>query len=84
MPKRPGRVLNRLENVILRSFASPEAFKSFSFQSFIANLISLNSVGDVKRLYRMRPESSKEDQLEINALEFLDAIPIESMRRYGY
>jgi hypothetical protein len=40
--------------------------------------------GYAKRLYRMRPESSKEDQLEINALECLDAIPIESMRRYGY
>ena len=30
----------------------------------------------------MKPESSKEDQLEINALESLDAIPIESMRKY--
>ena len=38
--------------------------------------------GYVKRLYRMKPESSKEAQLEINALECLDAIPIESIRRY--
>ena len=38
--------------------------------------------GYAKRLYRMKPESSKEDHLEINALECLDAIPIESMRKY--
>ena len=35
--------------------------------------------GYAKWLYWMKPESSKEDQLEINALECLDAIPIESM-----
>jgi hypothetical protein len=38
--------------------------------------------GYAKWLYLMKPESSKEDQLKINALECLDAIPIELMRRY--
>ena len=35
-----------------------------------------------KWLYQIKPESSKKDQLKINALECLDAIPIESMKKY--
>src|SRR6266568_2896727 len=35
-------------NPILRFFVNLEAFKSFSFQIFIANLISLNSAGDMQ------------------------------------
>lgn len=38
--------------------------------------------GYAKRLYRMFPESSREDVLEKNALEALDAVPLESMRRW--
>ena len=38
--------------------------------------------GYAKRLYCLNPESSREDHLERNALTALDAIPLESMRRY--
>ena len=38
--------------------------------------------GYAKRLYRLNPESSREDHLERNALTALDAIPLDSMRRY--
>ncbi|PPQ84819.1 hypothetical protein CVT24_013253, partial [Panaeolus cyanescens] len=39
--------------------------------------------GYAKRLYRLLPESSREDALEKNALASLDQIPIEMMRRFG-
>jgi hypothetical protein len=39
--------------------------------------------GYAKRLYRLNPESTREDQLEKNALTALDAIPLISMRRYA-
>ena len=38
--------------------------------------------GYAKRLYRLREPSSKEDVLEKNATECLDAIPLITMRRY--
>jgi hypothetical protein len=38
--------------------------------------------GYAKRLYRLNPESSREDHLQRNALAALDAIPLESMRRF--
>ncbi|RXW17174.1 hypothetical protein EST38_g8683 [Candolleomyces aberdarensis] len=37
--------------------------------------------GYAKRLYRLNPESSREDVLEKNTLEALDAVPLVSMRR---
>jgi hypothetical protein len=40
--------------------------------------------GYAKRLYRLNPESSREDALERNALAALDAVPLISMRRYAY
>jgi hypothetical protein len=38
--------------------------------------------GYAKRLYRLNPESSREDHLERNALAALSAVPLKSMRRY--
>ncbi|THU98051.1 hypothetical protein K435DRAFT_661731 [Dendrothele bispora CBS 962.96] len=38
--------------------------------------------GYSKRLYRFYPQSSREDVLQKNAVECLDAIPIESIRRF--
>lgn len=37
--------------------------------------------GYAKRLYRLNPPSSREEQLEKNALEALNAVPLVSMRR---
>jgi hypothetical protein len=37
--------------------------------------------GYAKRLYRLNPESSREDVLERNSLAALDAVPLVSMRR---
>ncbi|PPQ68183.1 hypothetical protein CVT24_005070, partial [Panaeolus cyanescens] len=39
--------------------------------------------GFAKRLYRMAPESSREDALEKNALDSLQSIPLETMRRFA-
>ncbi|THU95070.1 hypothetical protein K435DRAFT_819824 [Dendrothele bispora CBS 962.96] len=38
--------------------------------------------GYSKRLYRFYPESRREDDLKRNALECLDAVPLESIRRF--
>jgi hypothetical protein len=37
--------------------------------------------GYAKRIYRLNPESSREDALERNALEALSSIPLITMRR---
>jgi hypothetical protein len=39
--------------------------------------------GYAKRIYRLNPESSREDVLERNALAALESIPLESMRRFS-
>jgi hypothetical protein len=39
--------------------------------------------GFAKRIYRLNPESSREDQLEKNVLAALQAIPLVSMRRFA-
>ncbi|RDB25331.1 hypothetical protein Hypma_007565 [Hypsizygus marmoreus] len=39
--------------------------------------------GYAKRIYRLNPDSSREDVLERNALAALDAVPLESMRRFA-
>ena len=35
-----------------------------------------------KRVYRLNPESSREDVLEKNTLGALEQVPLESMRRF--
>ncbi|TFY52291.1 hypothetical protein EVJ58_g10102 [Rhodofomes roseus] len=39
--------------------------------------------GSAKRTYRLNPPSSKEEDLQRNVLNALEAVPIESMRRYA-
>jgi hypothetical protein len=39
--------------------------------------------GYAKRIYRLNPESSREDHLEKFALAALDSIPLASMRRFA-
>ena len=39
--------------------------------------------GYAKRIYRLYPESSREDILESNALKALGSVPLESMRRFA-
>ncbi|KAJ2923502.1 hypothetical protein H1R20_g13591, partial [Candolleomyces eurysporus] len=39
--------------------------------------------GYAKRLYRLNPESSREDVLEKNTLEAVDGVPLVSMRRFA-
>ena len=39
--------------------------------------------GFAKRIYRLNPESSREDQLEKNALDALEAVPLTSMRKFA-
>ena len=38
--------------------------------------------GYAKRIYRLNPESSRDDNLEKYAIEALDSIPLETIRRY--
>ena len=39
--------------------------------------------GYAKRLYRLCPESSQEDQLEKNTLHSLEEIPLDTMRKFA-
>jgi len=39
--------------------------------------------GYAKRIYRLNPESSREDVLERNALSALEAVPLDSMRKFA-
>ncbi|KAF7329468.1 hypothetical protein MKEN_00209100 [Mycena kentingensis (nom. inval.)] len=39
--------------------------------------------GYAKRLYRLNPESSREDALERNTIAAIDAVPLDSMRRFA-
>ncbi|KAF8161627.1 hypothetical protein B0H34DRAFT_796383 [Crassisporium funariophilum] len=39
--------------------------------------------GYAKRVYRLNPESSREDQLEKNTLAALEAVPLKSMRKFA-
>ncbi|KAJ7742017.1 hypothetical protein B0H16DRAFT_1323496 [Mycena metata] len=38
--------------------------------------------GYAKRIYRLNPESSREDALERNTLDALEQVPLDSMRRF--
>ena len=39
--------------------------------------------GYAKRVYRLNPPSSREDQLEKNTLAALEAVPLKSMRKFA-
>ncbi|KAF8057784.1 hypothetical protein FPV67DRAFT_1429646 [Lyophyllum atratum] len=69
---------------LLETHCAARGFKIIFLPKFHCELNFIEQCwGYAKRLYRLFPESSKEDMLEKNALEALDAIPIESMRRFA-
>ena len=47
------------------------------------NFIEQCHWGYSKRLYRLNPESSREDHLERNMLAALEAVPLQSMRKFA-
>ena len=96
MPKRPGFLQKRTANLLngAKRFleqSSPSvteiAFNSRGFEIYFLPKFhcELNFIeqcwGFAKRVYRLNPESSREDVLKRNAIAALDAVPIESMRR---
>jgi hypothetical protein len=70
-------------DTILETTCNARGFKVIFLPKFHCELNFIEQCwGYAKRIYRLNPESSREDHLERNALAALDAIPLESMRRY--
>ncbi|KAG6825613.1 hypothetical protein H0H92_003057 [Tricholoma furcatifolium] len=47
-------------------------------------VMALNACwGYAKRVYRLNPESSREDQLVKNSIDALEAVPLDSTRRFA-
>jgi hypothetical protein len=68
---------------ILSSICKARGFRVIFLPKFHCELNFIEQCwGYAKRLYRMSPESSREDHLEDNALNALAAIPLATMRRY--
>ncbi|KAF8193235.1 hypothetical protein K438DRAFT_1589672 [Mycena galopus ATCC 62051] len=63
-----------------RSIVQSEAMRLFFFQKL--NFIE-QCWGYAKRIYRMFPESSEEEELEQNMLKALDSVPLASMCRFA-
>nr|GAT58937.1 predicted protein [Mycena chlorophos] len=55
---------------------------SFDSGSFPVSRLAFSLWGYAKRLYRLKPESSKEDKLEENTLDALANVPLIFMRKY--
>ncbi|KIL55567.1 hypothetical protein M378DRAFT_188659 [Amanita muscaria Koide BX008] len=71
-------------NTILEAACNARGFKVMFLPKFHCELNFIEQCwGYAKRLYRLNPESSREDHLKRNALAALDAIPLESMRRFA-
>jgi hypothetical protein len=69
-------------DTILETTCSARGFQVIFLPKFHCELNFIEQCwGYAKRLYRLNPESSREDHLERNALAALKAIPLESMRR---
>jgi transposase len=70
-------------DTILEATCNARGFKVIFLPKFHCELNFIEQCwGYAKRIYRLNPESSREDHLERNALAALDAIPLETMRRY--
>lgn len=71
-------------DTILDTTCKRRGFKLIFLPKFHCELNFIEQCwGYAKRLYRLNPESSREDHLERNALTALNAIPIASMRRFA-
>lgn len=69
---------------ILESACKARGFRVIFLPKFHCELNFIEQCwGYAKRIYRMNPESSREDVLERNTLAALDAVPLESMRRFA-
>jgi hypothetical protein len=69
-------------DTILETTCSARGFRVIFLPKFHCELNFIEQCwGYAKRLYRLNPESSREDHLERNALTALDAVPLDSMRR---
>ena len=69
---------------LLEITCKPRGFKVIFLPKFHCELNFIEQCwGYAKRLYHLNPESSWEDVLQRNALEALEAIPIDTMQRFA-
>jgi hypothetical protein len=69
---------------LLESTCKTRGFKVIFLPKFHCELNFIEQCwGYAKRLYRLNPESSREDILQRNALKALEAIPLDTMRRFA-
>ncbi|KAF8237412.1 hypothetical protein L208DRAFT_1247999, partial [Tricholoma matsutake] len=71
-------------DTILKATCNAHGFKVIFLPKFHCELNFIEQCwGYGKRIYRLNPESSREDHLERNALAALDAIPLETMHHFA-
>ena len=69
---------------ILEATCNARGFRVLFLPKFHCELNPIEQCwGYAKRVYRLNPESSREDHLERNALAALDAVPLSSMRKFA-
>ncbi|KAF9470849.1 hypothetical protein BDN70DRAFT_998814 [Pholiota conissans] len=69
---------------ILETACQKRGFKVIFLPKFHCELNFIEQCwGFAKRIYRLNPESSREDHLEKNAREALESVPLVSMRRFA-
>jgi hypothetical protein len=69
---------------ILESECNKRGFKVIFLPKFHCELNPIEQCwGYAKRIYRLNPESSREDHLEKYALDALNSVPLASMRRFA-
>ena len=69
---------------ILEKTCRPNGFQVIFLPKFHCELNFIEQCwGYSKRLYRLNPESSREDHLEQNMLAALEAVPLKSMRKFA-
>jgi hypothetical protein len=69
---------------ILEKNCNARGFKVLFLPKFHCELNFIEQCwGFAKRIYRLNPESSREDALERNMLAALEAVPLKSMRKFA-
>ncbi|PBK83278.1 hypothetical protein ARMGADRAFT_1048481 [Armillaria gallica] len=69
---------------ILQEHCTARGYEVVYFPKFHCELNFIEQCwGYAKRLYRLCPTSTKEDDLERNMLQSLDAVPLKSMRKFA-